>query len=71
MDMHHAEVQKLCSLLGVFSRVPLAAVAPLPLGVRVGSNWYWWSESSRANRRFAYDGRQNTVNIGHVRNVGL
>lgn len=29
-------------LLGVFSRAPLVAVAaPLPLGVLVGSDWYW------------------------------
>lgn len=41
-------------LLGVFSRAPFdAAAPPLPLGVLAGSVWYWWSESSRANRLFA------------------
>lgn len=42
-------------LLGVFSRAPLAAApAPLPLGVLAASNWYWWSESSSANRLLAW-----------------
>lgn len=44
-------------LLGVFSLAPLAAaVPPRPLGVLAGSDWYWWSESSRANLLFAYGG---------------
>lgn len=42
-------------LLGVFNRTPLAAApAPLPLGVLAASDWYWWSESSSANRLFAW-----------------
>lgn len=50
-------------LRGVFGRAPLATAVPtLPL-VRTGSDWYWWSESSSANRLFAYGDKNAVENI--------
>lgn len=59
-----------CSLLGAFILVPLA-VAALPLGVLIGSDWCWWSESSSARRRLACGSKAKGDHLVEARVVSV